>query len=211
MARMIAPKFPLEDRAVLGWYPAENVLLNLHGDYDYLTAGYYISQDLESQGYPVAPTCLEILDGYVTPLMLEKARLAGIPVPSYYLTNGYFEPPVIVDPVNPFMSGHSIVLKRGHQERVARSMTRNSTYAICCQELPPGAQVRVFRAVLGWSGDKRYRELAAAIWRVFRIPVAVVRVVIGDDGRPLLSAMQPLTKLKAKERAYLNRVVTWPA
>jgi len=45
---------------------------------------------------------------------------------------------------------------------------------------------------------------------VFRIPAAVVRVVIGEDGKPLLSAMNPLTKLKPKERAYLNRVVTWP-
>lgn len=208
---MSEPLFPVEDRQVLGWYSAENLLLNLHGDYDYLTAGYYISQDLEARGYPVAPTCLQILDGYVTPLMLEKARLAGLPVPNYYITNGYFEPPVIVDPVNPFMSGHSVVWKRGHQERVAKSMTRNFTYSICCQELPPGAQVRTFRALLGWSPDRRYQELAQGIWKVFRIPVAVVRVVVGDDGKQLLSAMNPLTKLKAKERAYLNRVVRWPA
>lgn len=205
------PPFPPENREVLGWSDSDGVFLNLHGDYDYLTAGYYVSQDLEARGLPVAPTCREILDGYVTPLFLEKARKAGLPVPDWYLTNSYFEAPVLVDPVNPFMSGQSIVRKPGHQERVAKSMSRNYTYAMCCQELPEGAAVRVFRAVVGWSADERYRDLADAFWRVFRIPLAVVRVVVPPGGDPLLSAVQPMKKLKLRERKHLGRVVTWPA
>ncbi len=204
-------RFPEENREVLGWLEEEQVFLNLHGDYDYLTAGYYVSQDLEAKGLPVAPTTMEILDGYVVPLFLEKARLAGLPVPASYLTNGFFEPPVIVDPVNPFMSGQSIVLKSGQKDRVAKSMTRNYTYAISCQEIPDGAKIKSFRAVLGECSDQRYRELAAGIWRTFRIPLAVARVVVPPGGEPLLSALHPMKKLKLRERGLLNRKVTWPA
>ncbi len=204
------PAISAEDLKVLGWLPSEETFVNLHGDYDYLTDGYYVSQDLEDQGRPVAPTCREILDAYVTPLLLEKARLAGIAVPEFYITNSYFEPPVIVDPINPFMSGQQIVLKPGRQERAAKSMSRNYTYAICCQEIPPGSSVKSFRLVLGWCREERYRALAEAVWRTFRIPLATVRVIASPEGPPLLSAIQPMKKLKARERAHLQKVVTWP-
>ena len=92
----------------------------------------------KSVGDNVHPTCKEVLDSYIVPLFLEKARLSGLLVPEFYITNDYFEPPVIVDTINPFMERQSIVLKAGHQERVSKSLTRNYTYAICCQELPPG-------------------------------------------------------------------------
>jgi hypothetical protein len=36
-------------------------------------------------------------------LSLKRARLAGRRVPTYYITNDYFDPPVIVDSVNPLM------------------------------------------------------------------------------------------------------------
>lgn len=189
----------------------ESCLVNLAGDYRYLTVGYYLSQDLEVEGQTAHPTCQEALDGYVVPLFLEKARLAGQPTSRYYITNGYFEPPVLVDTLNPFMSRQSVVLKGGHQERVAKSMTRNFTYAICCQELPEGARIRYFRALLGWSPSPRYRALAAAVWEVFRIPLAVVRVIAAPDGALRLSGLRPLPfdRLTERERAHVEEVVTW--
>jgi hypothetical protein len=165
-------------RKNIAYFEAESCYVNLTGDYSYLSNGYYYSQDLENGGMAVHPTCREAMDSYIVPLFLEKASLAGLRIPTYYITNDYFEPPVVVDTVNPFMTRQSIVRKAGHQERVSKSLTRNYTYAICCQELPPEARVGEFRAVLGWSTAPRYRGLATSIWEVFRIPLAIVRVIV---------------------------------
>jgi len=54
--------------------PPEGCFVNLAADYRCLTPGYYTSQNLEAAAKPVHPTCEEILDGYIVPLFLEKAR-----------------------------------------------------------------------------------------------------------------------------------------
>jgi hypothetical protein len=195
----------------IAFFEREDCYVNLAGDYEYLTSGYYASQDLEVSGRQVHPTCKEVLDSYIVPLLLEKARLSGLLVPEFYITNDYFEPPVIVDTINPFMKRRSIVLKTGHQERVSKSLTRNYTYAICCQELPTGAQVKHFSAVLGWCQAPQYQEHAANIWKVFRVPLTEVRVITLSDGQMLLSSLKPLPFkcLSKRESKYLESVVKW--
>ena len=109
------------------------------------------------------------------------------------------------------MSRHSVVLKAAAQERIAKSLTRNFTYAICCQELPHKARVGHFHAVLGWSATPKFRELAQSVWRVFGLPLTKVRVITCDDGRILLSGLQPLplVRLTERERIFLNKMVSW--
>jgi len=196
---------------MLAYCEKDDCLINLAGDYEYMTLGYYVSQDLEVGGKQVHPTCKETLDSYVVPIFLEKARLSGLPVPDFYITNDYFEPPVVVDTINPFMSRQSIVLKAGHQERVSKSLTRNYTYATCCQELPPGSQVKHFRAVLGWCQTQRYLDSAINIWKIFRIPLAIVRVITLPGDRLLFSGIKPLpfSALNKRERKYLDDAVKW--
>lgn len=196
----------------IGYFEEEGCFVNLAGDYDYLAEGYYASLDVHIQGKAVRPTCREAVDAYVPPVFLEKARAAGLTTPSYYITNGYFEPPVVVDSVNPFMFRQSIVLKAGHQEQIAKSLTRNFKYIICCQEIPSGGRVGWFRCVLGWSVTSRYRTVAAEVWRAFSIPLAKVRVIVQSDGTPLLSGIWPLpfAALTPKEIRHLRQVITWP-
>lgn len=191
--------------------PSQGCLVNLAGDYDYLTHGYYVSQELELSGEQIHPTCAEVFDAYVTPLFLEKARRAGLDTPEYYLTNDWFEPPVLIDTMNPFMNRQRIVRSPAQQESAARSLTRNYTYAICCQELSDGARVRHFQAVIGWSAQPHYRNLARSVWEVFRIPIARVRVLEMEAGRILLSGMWPLRwrDVGKRERAHLERELEW--
>jgi hypothetical protein len=117
-----------------------------------------------------------------------------------------------VDSMNPFMSPSSIVLKPNSQERVSRSLTRNNTYAICCQVLPPGSRVGQFRARLGSTRNERFRPLAPGIWEVFHIPLASVRIIVLETGEIQLSALRPLefSGLTSRERSYLNQEITWP-
>ncbi len=185
--------------------------VNLAGRYDYLELPYYISQDYENAGRNIHPTCKEALDAYVTPLFLEMARLNGLSVPSYYITNHYFEPPAVLDSINPFMIRSRVVLKSGREDVVARSLTRNYKYAVCCQEIPDGAQVKYFRAVMGWCVLRKYRRAAEEIWKVFRIPLARVRIIELDDGTILFSdlAQLPFEKLNHRERQHLSERIIW--
>lgn len=196
----------------IAYFPDGDYFVNLAGQYNYLETPYYISQDLESQGKEIHPNCKESLDAYIAPLFLEKARLAGLPVPSHYITNGFFEPPVIVDTINPFMQRTRFVRKAGRQVAVARSLTRNFTYAVCCQEIPPGAKVRYFRSVLGWCSSPGYRELSKDIWRTFKIPLARVRILVTPDDGILFSSIEPilLEKLNSRELTVLQGKISWP-
>lgn len=196
---------------LVAWYAPENTHVNVAGNYDYLETPYYNSQDLEMGGIAVLPTCAEMLDAYVPPLFLEKARLAGLPVPEYYISNGYFEPPVVIDPINPFMIKSRVVLKPGREQAIAKSMTRNYTYAICCQEIPPGSRILRFRSVLGWSTSPQFREAARSIWQVFHIPLARVRMIIPRQGPALFSDISqlPFGKLNRREITHLDRILQW--
>ena len=197
-------------RDFIGTFGDPSVLVNCAGNYDYLSSAYYLSQDYEDE-QPIRPTCPEMLDAYVPPLFLEKAKAAGLPVPEWYLSNGYFEPPVIADPINPFTLRGKIVWKEGRAKSIARSLTRNFTYAICCQELPPGSKVRCFRDILGWTATLAYRDLASSVWRVFNIPLAKVRVIHPPDRSPLLSDISPLPydTLSPREIARIEEQVSW--
>ncbi len=186
-------------------------LVNLAGNYDYLSRGYYLSQDYENGGRRIRPTCKEMLDAYVPPLFLEKARLAGVPVPEYYISNGHFEPPVIVDPINPFTLKGRMVLKSGKAESIAKSLTRNFTYAVCCQEIPEGGKVMYFRSVLGWAVQPKFRPHSSLVWAVYGIPLARVRVIRTGSDEFLLSDISPLfmEDLGVRETDYLIERVTW--
>ena len=192
-------------------HKSEGCYLNLDGYYGYLENGYYLSLEMKANGRDIHPTCSEIIDGYVVPIFLEKAKQAGLKVPQYYITNSYFEPPVVVDSINPFMTRRSVVLKTRHQERIAKSLTRNFTYAICCQELPAGSRIGNFRSILGWSTKPRYIELSQSVWQVFRIPLVTVRTLILPDGEIMLSGLLPLpfNRLTPRERRYIEGQVEW--
>ncbi len=188
-------------------------VVNLSDGCSYLEEGYYRSLARELAGEPVIPGTADILDAQVVPLALARARLAGIATPEHYISNGYFDPPALLDPVNPFMDGHAVVLRPGRRDQVARSLTRNYTYAICCQDLPPGSRVSWFRAILGRTRAPAYRELAEAVWQTFRMPLARVRVIRPASGEPLFSALRPLSSssLTAAERSVLERELEWRA
>jgi hypothetical protein len=104
-----------------------------------------------------------------------------------------------------------VVRSPSAQPRVAASLTRNQTYAVCCQVLPEGAKILTFRAILGWSPAPRYRDLATAIWDTFRIPLATVRTIVPATGEPMLSAIGPLpfADLTTVEKRRLDGRLTW--
>ena len=196
---------------LVGFWTREGCLVNLGGNYDYLELPYYISQDHEMAGQEIFPTNKQMLDAYVPPLFLTKARAAGIDVAEHYLSNGYFEPPVILDPINPFMIKSRIVWKAVKSDTVAKSMTRNFTYAICCQEIPAGSRIVSFASILGHASKSEHEDSARKVWEVFRIPLARVRLIITTDEKVLMSDIAPLPyeKLSKRQRRLIEKEIAW--
>lgn len=198
-------------RSFVGRLHDSSAYINLAGHYDYLSRAYYVSQDYENSGESILPTCQEMLDAYIPPLFLEKASLAGLPIPEYFISNGHFEPPAVVDPLNPFTLKGKIVLKPGLVKSIAKSLTRNYTYAVCCQQIPPDARIIYFRSVLGWCVNPKYRDISEQIWNIFSIPLAKVRLIQINSHEYLYSDISPLfiEDLSKREKIYLEENISW--
>ncbi|MDH7508777.1 MAG: RimK-like ATPgrasp N-terminal domain-containing protein [Methanomassiliicoccales archaeon] len=193
----------------LHYQSKESAFVNIAGDYRYLSEGHYESVEAEVQEIPVYPRVKEALDAYVVPLCMERAKRAGIPVPEYYISNGFFEPPAIIYPINPFMRRHSVVYKEGHVKTIGKSLTRNYKYPILVQRIREDASIREFKCILGTTTTDEFETIANQIWNLFHLPICKVRVI--EDGEVLLSAIEPLPlhQLKSKELKLLRKANEW--
>ncbi|HET6566482.1 MAG TPA: RimK-like ATPgrasp N-terminal domain-containing protein [Rhodothermales bacterium] len=178
--------------------PGSTVLV--HGDYEYLGDGYYACAEAEVDDEEAFPTCADTLDAYVVPIALERARLAGLAVPDWHLTNEQFEPPAILYGVNPFARNHVVVEEGGDWKAAARKVSRLGKFVICCQPLPPDARIVELEMVLGQSVEDRFSDWARDVYRVFRLPLALVRL-IEADGQFYLSAIERLRRDKLSQAA----------
>lgn len=180
--------------------------VNLAGDYTYMTSGYYQSLDAELAGRRVMPTTQEALDGYVVPIALEKARAAGLDVPDYELVTDRFpEPPFLAYPVNPFSSKGELITDAQMLQERRRGLTYTGKYAVLCQRLPHDYRIDVVRSVMGRCLVDEYEGFAREVFRVFRLPLARIRVIVASTAY-LLSALEPLPRdaLTLREKELLE-------
>lgn len=186
--------------------------INLSGDYRYLKEGYYKSLDAELKGMHVYPSCQEIIDAYSVPLCMQKARAVGIPIPKYYITNNYVEPPAIAYALNPFSMRHSVIYRDGRAKVIAKSLTRNFTYAMCCQKIDEASSIRVVNVILNSTTNDEYADLAARVWEAFHLPLVRMRIIVNGHGNhALLSSLNPLPlyRLRARELKLLRSLDQW--
>jgi hypothetical protein len=190
-------------------HPNGSAFVNISGDYRYMSEGHYESVEAEIQEIPVYPRIKESLDAYVVPLCMERAKKAEISIPEYYISNGYFEPPAIVYPINPFMRKHSVVYKEGHVKTIGKSLTRNYKYPICVQKIKEEASIREFKCIMGTTSTEEYDQMASRIWNLFHLPICKVRVI--ENGESQLSAVEPLPlhQLRPKELKLLRKANEW--
>ncbi len=83
-------------------------------------------------------------------------------------------------------------------------------YAMVCQHLPPDSRVDTVRLVLGQCLNPDYQELSARLWRIFRLPLARVRIIV-TEREFLFSAISPLKKeeLTQNEKAIIKEAGLW--
>lgn len=196
---------------LLGPDAADVVALNAAGDYAYLERAYYASLDAELLGERVLPTPEESLDAYVVPILLDKARRGGIPVPQASLVTDRFPPPPFFAwPVNPFSSRGELILDRATLDTRKGGLTYAGKYAVLCQRLPDDFRLDTARVVMGRCAIPEFAELAIACFRLLHLPVMKLRVIVSAEAY-LLSAVEPLpfATLTAEERTWLDEVGTW--
>jgi hypothetical protein len=80
----------------------DNIFHTISKNYSYKTETYYSILSYELEGRPVLPSSRVILDAYVVPLCLERAKRGGIPVCDWGISQGYVPLPVILNGLNYF-------------------------------------------------------------------------------------------------------------
>jgi hypothetical protein len=178
-------------------------------DYSYKTEPYYTILRYELQGKQVRPASSAVLDAYVVPMCLERAKLAGIPVAEWGISQGFVPLPSIIYGLNYFAtSADFFIVSDGEKAKeVIAHVTNKGKYPFCYQKLPPGATVHSCVGIFGRTADfcAPVARLAEEIYGLFSIPlVTMVFVRSGDDY--LLSSLSPTkySHISGKERSLLS-------
>jgi hypothetical protein len=143
------------------------------------------------------------------PICLERARLAGIPVCEWGISQGYVPLPSILYGLNYFAStsDYSVVRDGETAKEIIKHITNKGKYPFCYQELGDGATIESCVSVFGhtFGKCKSTAAIAEKIYGTFAIPlVTMVLVRYGD--RCLLSSLASTkySQLTPEERALLT-------
>jgi hypothetical protein len=178
-------------------------------DYSYKTEPYYTILGLELGGRKVKPSSSAVLDAYVVPMCLERAKLAGIPVCDWEISQGYVPLPAIIYGLNYFAtSADFFVVNDGEQAKeVTGHVTNKGKYPFCYQKIPIGATVHSCVSIFGRTTDacSAIAGLAGKIYDVFSLPL-VTMVFVKTRDQYLLSSLSPTkySRISGDEKALLT-------
>lgn len=176
--------------------------------YSYKTDSYYTVLSLENEGKTVRPSSSAVLDAYVIPVCLEKARRAGIPVCDWGISQAYVPLPALVYGLNYFATNdeYTVVTNNTAAKDVIRHVTNNGKYPFCFQKLPEGSEVISCAAIFGRTENQCSGVAACSmkLYDLFSIPLARV-VCVRQGSSCALSSLSPIRypELTVAERALL--------
>jgi len=182
-------------------------------DYSYKSRSYYEILRHELEGRLVRPSSSAVLDAYVVPLCLEQARIAGIPVCPWEISQAYVPLPAIIYGLNYFATSSDFFVARntGEAKDIIKHVTNKGKYPFCYQKISGDATIHSCTAVFGETSGTcgAVGPIAARIYELFAIPL-VRMIVVHDDSGYALSSLAPARypELSETERAELvSRIV----
>lgn len=187
---------------------------NLYGDYTYMLEGYYETLMSQLTGINIHPTGEECLDAYIVALAMEKASLKGVPVPEYKIVTDKTKIdsfPVLGYAMNPFSNNSYIIDNISFYEHKIKSLTLSGKYFALLQKIPSeDYRLDTIRCVLGSTSVKEYQDFAMSIFKVFKIPIMKIKVIVTLDNY-LLSSIEPLDYdiLTINEKKMLEGMGEW--
>ncbi|HVO78141.1 MAG TPA: hypothetical protein VMS79_04660 [Methanomassiliicoccales archaeon] len=176
----------------------------------YKSEGYYALVKNEVNGVKTLPRGSDVIDAYVVPICLEKAKLEGIAVCDWEISYSFAKSPCIVYGLNYFSTpDHYIVAKDQEQvRRAVKHATNNGRYPFCHQPLGDGERPQKVTVIFGNIGknDARLVTLAKRVHEVFGIPLVTI-LYVNRDGAPHLSSLGPVkySRLNRQERELLRK------
>lgn len=181
----------------------------------YKSEGYYTLVRNEINGINTLPRSADVIDAYIVPICLEKAKLAGIDVCDWEVSYSFVMAPCLIYGLNYFATpGEFTVAREAEKAReIIRHVTNSGKYPFCYQPLRAGEDVRTATAVFGKTAevkDAALAELAQKVYDEFRIPLVSI-IYIASGERCKLSSLGPVryTRLTNDEKkllgGYLNR------
>lgn len=177
--------------------------------YFYKTEPYYAIVKNENEGIKTTPSSSDVLDAYIVPICLEKARLAGIPVCDWVISNVYVSLPAIVYGLNYFStpSDHFLVSDLEEAKRVIKHVTNRGRYPFCYQKIGDSSKVDKCVSIFGKTLNccEEAQSLALSIYEVFRLPLVEI-VFVRDDSGLRLSSLAPVkySQLSKEESEMLQ-------
>jgi hypothetical protein len=177
-------------------------------NYSYKTETYYTILQHELEGKPVRPASAAILDAYVVPVCLERAKLAGIPVCCWGISQAYVPLPAILYGLNYFAttSDYFIVRDNDQAKEVIKHITNKGKYPFCYQKLDESSTIHSCVAIFGKTTlpCPEISLAAQKVYEQFSIPLVTLVFVKGAD-QYYLSSLAPVkySHLKPEERALL--------
>jgi hypothetical protein len=176
--------------------------------YFYKTEPYYTIVSLENEGRTVRPSSSDVLDAYVIPVCLERARASGVPVCEWGISQAYVPLPAIVYGLNYYATSdkYAVVKDNESAKDVIRHITNNGKYPFCFQRLPEGSDICTCTAVFGETmhAEQGMAVHVKPVYDLFKIPL-VKMVFVRNGSSYFLSSLSPVrySQCTDAEKAFL--------
>jgi hypothetical protein len=176
----------------------------------YKSEAYYTAVSSEMSGISTVPSSGQVIEAYVVPICLEKAKLSGIEVSDWEISYQYASIPCVIYGLNYFStpSEFSVVRDEETAKDVIKHVTNKGKYPFCYQKLAEGANIMAVTSVFGnvvENDDPGVAEIISDVYRLFKIPLFSA-ILIENDGKYSLSSLGPVrySKLTRGEKQLLG-------
>ncbi|NHW23699.1 MAG: hypothetical protein HA489_05550 [Archaeoglobales archaeon] len=168
-----------------------DTVLNLLGDYRYLSKGYYVSLHAEENGCIVYPSVKNALDVYRAPVFVERLKKAGIDTPELCVLRKPQPENCILVPLNPFSRNSAKLVETESQyNRYFKSLSMDYHYPVVQVRIE--GEVEEFDFYMGKTG-KLDNWVFRRIFEIFGVPMGkILAEVNGNRVRPFY--FMPLMK-----------------
>jgi hypothetical protein len=184
----------------------------INESYFYKTEPYYTIVKSEHDGIKTVPNSSEVLDAYIVPICLEKAKLAEIPVCDWVISYQYISLPAVVYGLNYFStpSDHFMVKDVEEATKVIKHVTNLGKYPFCYQKITDASKVVKCVSIFGKTINccEGVSALADKVYRAFSIPLVEI-VLVKDESGYRLSSLAPVkySQLSKEETELLQNLL----
>lgn len=184
----------------------------INESYFYKTEPYYTIVKNEHDGIKTVPSSSDVLDAYIVPICLEKAKLAEIPICDWVISYQYISLPAVVYGLNYFStpSDHFVVKDIEEATKVIKHVTNLGKYPFCYQKLTDSSKVVKCVSIFGKTINccEGVSALADKVYRAFSIPLVEI-VLVKDESGYRLSSLAPVkySQLSKEETELLQNLL----